>query len=83
MDDFAERRHAPSGAVSLVLNPAVPGGVAALTPDGRYQPVESWTEVLLLLDADRGYHAELAIDPQRAEQITTILNGRGRTTADI
>lgn len=78
MDNFSEtRRRTPPGSVSLVLNPAAPGSVVALTPDGSYQMVENWTEVILLLDADRGYQAVLAIDPNQAQQVAEILNGQG------
>lgn len=77
MDDFTDTRRTPPGSVSLVLNPAAPGSVVALTPDGRYQAVASWTEVILLLDADRGYQAVLAIDPRQAQQVAEILNGQG------
>jgi hypothetical protein len=77
VDNFSDTRRTPPGSVSLVLNPASPGSVVALTPDGRYQAVENWTEVILLLDADRGYQAVLAIDPKQAEQVAEILNGQG------
>ena len=77
MDVLSDRRRTPPGSVSLVLNPAAPGSVVALTPDGSYQVVENWTEVILLLDADRGYRAVLAIDPKQAQQVAEILNGQG------
>lgn len=62
----------------LVLNAAMPGEpatVLVLKPGGQHEQVSSWRGVIeLVLRYQSEY--ELAVDPQQAEQIARILNGK-------
>jgi hypothetical protein len=58
--------------LALIIDPISPGGVFALVPNGRYEVVRSWRDVLTLLDQ---HQATLHVDAQQAAEITHILNG--------
>lgn len=65
--------------VSLIIDPAFPGTVYALAPNDHREGVENWNEVVKLLHRYGDIHngdPVLAVDPQQAEQITRILNGK-------
>jgi hypothetical protein len=66
---YSPRMHARK--LALIIDPISPGGVFALVPDGRYEVVKTWRDVLSLLDQ---YQAVLHVDTQRAAEIARILN---------